>query len=210
MAYHLALKGTLAFEKDKHEEGLQVLSVAYVLLNLISSESATAQEEALANEMMDEVEPMLRFCAYSLRLDISSGVAGIAKETCEAHKLAFVSDWEILVAGLKEQGGKISREKVELVWRGEEIVVRNVELVKVVLGVQEAIKSLEMEQHDVKGKKVKSGGKKKELMGARRMGVFDKALSVLADAEEKARQLMEDNKVSVLVLCSGVFVYWLS
>jgi signal recognition particle subunit SRP68 len=93
---------------------------------------------------------------------------------------------------LEEQGKKEEREAVELVWRGRDIPVRSAELVGVVLKVKKAIASLEADK-DVGGKKKKGG--RKEVMGARRMGTYDKALLVLSEGEDVARQLVEDNKV---------------
>jgi signal recognition particle subunit SRP68 len=79
--------------------------------------------------------------------------------------------------------------------------VRNAELVDIVIKVKKAILSLEAD------KDLGSGGKKnntreqrtskgrKEILGARRMGTYDKALLVLSDAEVVAKQLLDDNKV---------------
>lgn len=192
-AYHLLMKGSLAFEQAKHREGLDALSVAHSLLTKLAETAETAHAEALANEMIDEVEPMLRFCAYKLELDTSRGVCELAEETAAEQQDKLVEGYSQLVAGLEEQGKKSQREAVELSWRGAHIPVRSAELVGVVLKVKQALASLEADRNIGADKKKKSA--KKDVMGARRMGTYDKALLVLSDAEEVARQLVEDNKV---------------
>lgn len=197
-AYYLYMKGSLAFEQSKYQEGVEVLSVLHELLRILSERSDTAQDEALANELMDEIVPMLRFCAYSLRMDTSNGVGEIAKETTEVQGEKLVKGWSNLNEELAKSGGKESRETVELTWRGEDIPVRNVELVKVVLKVNQALASLAADKlPSKKGKEGKKGGRV-EVMGARRMGTYDKALFTLSEGEETARQLMEDNQVSFI------------
>lgn len=198
-AYYLYMKGSLAFEQAKNKEGLESLSLLYELLGTLSKTSETAQEEALANEMMDEIEPMLRFCAYSLRMDISNGVGEVAKSITSSEGEKSIKGWNELIEEL-EKRGKAKGDKgktVELRWRGEEIPIRNVELVSVISKVQEALRSLENDKvpKKVRDDGVKKGGRK-EVMGARRMGTYDKALFVLSEGEETARQLMEDNQVS--------------
>jgi signal recognition particle subunit SRP68 len=192
------MKGSLAFEQAKHREGLNALSVAHSLLTKLAETAETAHAEALANEVIDEVEPMLRFCAYKLELDTSRGVGELAEETAAEQQDKLVEGYSQLVAGLKEQGKKSKREAVELSWRGAQIPVRSAELVSVVLKVKQALASLEADRSIGADKKKKSV--KNDVMGARRMGTYDKALLVLSDAEEVARQLVEDNKVGLIDL----------
>ncbi|BGP18641.1 hypothetical protein JCM10213_004191 [Rhodosporidiobolus nylandii] len=203
-AYYLVINGSLAFERGKHEEGLRVLSASYEVLAKLASTAETATEEALANEMADEVEPMLRFCAYRLGKDTAAGVGAIAKEVASQALPQLAPGWAMLAAKLEEEGAKSQKETVEVRWRGEQIPVRNAELVGVAVKVREALESLEKDQavgtkggEGSAGKQRVQGGAKKEVLGARRMGTYDKALLVLSDAEAVASQLIEDNKIAL-------------
>lgn len=197
-AYYLVLKGSLAFEQKKHEDGLATLSVAHQLLSKLAETAATAHGEALANEMIDDVEPMLRFCAYSLQIDTSQGTGELVKETAAREQAGLIKGWAELVAELEKTGGREKRKTVELSWRGTEIPIRNAQLVDVVSKVKDALASLEADKDVGKSSsagKAKKGGARKEIMGARRMGTYDKALLVLGEGEDVTRQLVEDNKV---------------
>ncbi|GAA5899553.1 hypothetical protein JCM5296_006943 [Sporobolomyces johnsonii] len=201
-AYYLVLTGSLAFERGKHDQGLKTLSVAYEVLGELATHAGSATDEALANEMMDEVEPMLRFCAYRLGKDTASGVAVIATEVAAQEIGEKVEGWGALKARLEEEGKEGEKEAVEVRWRGELIPVRNAELVGVAVRVKQALESLEKDQAGAKkggegSQRQKKAEGKKEIMGARRMGTYDKALLVLSDAEQVASQLVEDNKIAL-------------
>ncbi|GAA6029079.1 hypothetical protein JCM8097_001583 [Rhodosporidiobolus ruineniae] len=202
-AYALLLSGAYAFERGKHDAGLETLSAAYEVLSALAASAQNATDEALANERLDEVEPMLRFCAYRLGKDTAAGVASIAKDVSATALPKLVPEWDTLRARLEEEGKAGKKETVEVRWRGELIPVRNAELVGAAVKVQEALASLEKDQATGKkggdgaeGKK-KEGGPKKDVLGARRMGTYDKALLALSDAEAVASQLVEDNKIAL-------------
>ena len=201
-AYSLVMTGTAAFERGKHEEGLKVLSVAHEVLAKLASTAGSATEEALANEMLDEVEPMLRFCAYRLGKDTSTGVSTIAGQVAKTEISSLVPSWDELRQRLDEAGQTSKKETVDIVWRGQEIPIRNAELVTAAAKVQSVLDSLRTDEAASsysKGSAVAEGKKpatsKKEILGSRRMGTFDKALLVLSEAEATAAQLVEDNKV---------------
>lgn len=191
-AYHLFLKGALPFEQGKHEEGLNTLSVLWQLLNAIGEAAESGKEEALGLEMMDEVEPMARFCAYQLGKDTSKGVAQLSaqiatSELCEKT----LPGYDSLVKSLESSKGE-KKEKVELSWRGENIPVRSAELVEVVIKVKRVVESLEKDSRVVQEKKKGKGVR----LGQKSMSAYDKALAVLGEAEETTRKLVQDNKVS--------------
>ncbi|SCV71437.1 BQ2448_3025 [Microbotryum intermedium] len=212
IAYHLVLQGQLAFIKQNHSQGLETLSVAWALLNDLANNATTATDEALTNEKIDDVEPMLRFCAYSLQLDTSKGVAVIAQKTAtEQLKARFVPGYMGLIEEVKKEAGQSEREKIDLSWRGNKIECRSPDLVEAMLKVQSAIKILQddsLKGSKRKQRKVQAGqatsselkrakSHKKDAIGTRRMGAFDKALLVMSDAEGIARQAIEDNKVAL-------------
>ncbi|GAA5961477.1 hypothetical protein JCM3765_003596 [Sporobolomyces pararoseus] len=201
-AYYYNLSGSLAFEKGKHSQGLETLSIAYQILQELASNASSATEEALLNESMDEIEPMLRFCAYKSGKDTSKGVNVIAKEVAEAKLSTSVKGWEELKFNLEAEGSKEKKEQIEIRWRGEIVPVRNVELVDVAVKVQKVLASLEKDETTSrKGGEGSSGKKKadgkKDILGARRMGTYDKALLVLSEAEQISNQLVEDNKIAL-------------
>lgn len=199
-AYALTMSGTSGFERGKSEEGLASLSAAHELLAKLATTAGSATEEALANEALDEIEPMLRFCAYRLGKDTSTGVASIAQEVAAEVLPRLVPTWDALRSRLDEQGQQSKKESVDIRWRGEAIPIRNAELVSAAAKVQDALAGLRADQatseranSTAEGKKPASD--KKEILGSRRMGTFDKALLVLGEAEATAAQLVEDNKV---------------
>ncbi|BGP02174.1 signal recognition particle subunit SRP68 [Rhodotorula toruloides] len=198
-AYHLVMDGSLAFERGKHDAGLKSLSIAFEVLGKLASTAASATDEALANEMMDEVEPMLRFCAYKLGKDTAAGVAPIAEEVAEQEMATAVPGWEELSQRLEEKGKQGEKESVEITWRGETIPVRNAELVAAAVKVRDALATLKQDQTTARKAEVAQGKQKegkKEILGTKRMGTYDKALLVLGEAETMASQLVEDNKIA--------------
>lgn len=199
-AYHLIMDGSLAFERGKHDAGLKSLSIAFEVLGKLASTAASATDEALANEVLDEVEPMLRFCAYKLGKDTAAGVAPIAKEVAEQEMATAVPGWDELSQRLEEEGKQGEKESVEITWRGETIPVRNAELVAAAVKVRDALATLKQDQATARKAEVAQGKQKegkKEILGTKRMGTYDKALLVLGEAEAIASQLVEDNKVRV-------------
>ncbi|GAA5991718.1 hypothetical protein JCM10908_001108 [Rhodotorula pacifica] len=201
-AYALVMTGTAAFERGKHEEGLKVLSVAHEVLAKLASTAGSATEEALANEMLDEIEPMLRFCAYRLGKDTSTGVSTIAAQVAAGEITSLVPSWDDLQRQLDEAGQTSKKETVNITWRGQEIPIRNAELVTAAAKVQGVLATLKTDEAaSKKGSTVAEGKKpaasKKDILGSRRMGTFDKALLVLSEAEATAAQLVEDNKIAM-------------
>ncbi|KAM0790647.1 hypothetical protein ACM66B_004507 [Microbotryomycetes sp. NB124-2] len=198
-AYFLSMKGSLEFEKGRHEAGLKSLSVAHELLVKLADTASSAHEQALANELIDEVEPMLRFCAYKSGLDTSAGVAGVAREATAKDAESVLPGYSTLVDQLDKEGQQGSREAVELSWRGRDVPVRSAELVDVVIKVKQTIVNLEADRRAEGVSDKDKGGKRKRrsALGSRRMATFDKALLVLSDAEAFASQLVDDNKVAL-------------
>lgn len=60
-------------ESSPAREGANKLSTAYVLLEALAKYTERATQEALAFEMLDELEPMIRYCAYKAEMGSSSG-----------------------------------------------------------------------------------------------------------------------------------------
>ncbi|GAA6024403.1 hypothetical protein JCM11491_003540 [Sporobolomyces phaffii] len=197
-AYHHVFAGTLAFERGHHARGVETLSVAYRLLEVLAESAGSATDEALFNEAIDDVEPMLRFCAYKSGRDTSKGVGVVATEVATEEKLAAaVVGWADLEKRLREEGSKGAKEQVEIRWRGEIVPVRNVELVDAAVKVRRVLESLERDGSGSKATGKKKADGKQEVLGARRMGTYDKALLTLGDAEQVASALVEDNKIAL-------------
>ncbi|GAA5926239.1 uncharacterized protein JCM15063_000223 [Sporobolomyces koalae] len=201
-AYHHVHAGALAFERGKHRHGLETLSIAYEILDKLAATAPTATDEALVSEMMDDVEPMLRFCAYKLGKDTSQGIEVIAKDVAKDLVPSAINGWNDLQARLEQEGAPEQREVIEVRWRGEIVPVRNVELVDVAGNVQKVLASLERDGSSSRKGGQGSVGKRKangdrEVFGAKRMGTYDKALLVLSEAEQVATQLVEDNRIAL-------------
>ena len=162
--------------------------------------------------MIDEIEPIIRFCAYKLSLDVSQGVEILVEEIVAREGGKLVGEYQSLFAAIGGKEGEGARRNVgDIAWRGAEIKVRNAQLVDVIVKVKEVLGALARDATGaavVSEEKGKAWGKRKQKVGmdtttnakdvmdSRRMGMYDKALLVLSDAEGIARQLVDDNKVS--------------
>lgn len=188
-AYALLLKGTFAFQTASHSAGLSSLALAHDLLSRLAAAAGTAQDEARASEVLDLVEPMLRFCAYELGQDASRGFEPLVQAQLAGGAKGQVDGYDALVESLaagQRSGASASgsKDKVSVVWRGKEVPVRSAQLVEVVAKVQTALAGL-------------SESKSGKGIGAKRMGAFDKALAVLAEGEQLAREIKDANRVRV-------------
>jgi hypothetical protein len=191
-AYFLILRGDLSFERSQWSSGLDLLSVVRDLLTHISQCSPTAHGQALANEWLDDVEPIARYCAY--QLGIQGNIVDITLGRVAEAKGKVLDGYDALVGELRASRSLDETVKgvADISWRGRTINVRNVELADVTSRVEAALTSLDVDQPEsAEPKRVRS----KVLDQRGRPARFDKALATLREAEDVSRRLVEDNQV---------------
>ncbi len=111
VAYDLPLKRTLAFQTNKHSPGLNALALAHDLLSRLAAAAGSAQDQTRVHKVVDQVEPMLRFCAYELALDTSRGFDALVGEQLGAEPRNLVDGYDALVDGLFSLGAEVSSSK---------------------------------------------------------------------------------------------------
>ena len=165
--YKLILTSTLAFEKAQYSRALPTLYTAQALLNLVATKSDAPQSEALAYELLDDVEPMIRVSLYrSEAKDVDRSI--VAEYQPLAVKLEAV-----------ETGAKSQKYQTELKWKGESVPIRNAGLAKAITKAETALAQLGAAGNG----SVKS------------MGAYERTLAALGEAEDLSRKLVDDNQV---------------
>ena len=202
------------------KEGVLALSTAYVLLEAFAKHAERATDEALAFEMLDELEPMIRFCAYKADTKHDKGaVTDIARSlgvpivtTSDrpvkyADLLSRYQEEELRTVARKGGQNKNAEAVHSIQWRDIEFPVRSAELSSTLGRVHNALKTLDnaKSKQDRKGKKsagivvntIDTSLTAKVAGGERAMASYDRALATLSEAEERARKLAEENAVAL-------------
>ncbi len=190
--YHLSIRAELAFERSQWAESLTDLAARRRLLGTRADAARDSYDQALANEFIDQYDPLIRFCAYKLGRAESHDIEGVVKDIDDEMMEEALPRIGRLVVGLREEigadqveAGRRTLENVE--FAGEKVELRSAEMVGVMLRVQEALGS-------VKGKE--EGGRGRGMKG------WDRVLGILGEAEGVARKLLEDHEASCIFLIS--------
>ncbi|KAJ9094855.1 hypothetical protein QFC19_007784 [Naganishia cerealis] len=227
--YLLQIQATTSFSKARHDEAIVKFVTRRKLLALLSDGAITSHAQALANQSMDESDPLIRFCAYKMgrkQGEIASGQSEVDAIVADFDNDAFeegLPGYKKLVADVKKfieerdavEGGA-NRQMLEPIrWAGEAIEIRNAEVVRAMVRAQAALKALQ--SADAKEKEEQEGVKKtaKMRVGSRgkSMKRWDNVLGTLGDAEAVARrQIVDDNDSSlaggsVLTSSSPTFIH---
>lgn len=198
--------------------GAKYFATAYVLLEAFAKQSNRANDEALAFELLDELEPMLRFCAYKAELSAGSSVAETARKIGSAAlndneglaKLVSMHEREeaaTITAGIKGSKAK-QRDQAnvkQIKWRDIDIQVKSAELSSALGKVHHALAQLQKSDSASKSRRSAAdagAGKAGKAVSASQIGDlamarYDRALSTLSEAEERARKLVEDNATAL-------------
>lgn len=222
--YSLYLSGTHSFvlasspsatsASTPAKAGSEALSTAYVLLEEFAKTSTKATEEALAFEMLDELEPMIRFCAY--KSDLSKSGEPIP-ETARRIGQPLLAQKDPLQKALQayageeeaaKKAGLAKKDRVEAVreiaWRDLTVPVRSAELSTALGQVHSALAYLDgiATSSSSTSRKNKSAAKSASVAAsgvpsARLMAAYDRALATLSDAEDRARKLVDDNTTAL-------------
>ncbi|KAJ9124004.1 hypothetical protein QFC22_000796 [Naganishia vaughanmartiniae] len=212
--YLLHIQATASFAKSRHEDAIVKFVTRRKLLALLSDNAITSHAQALANQAMDESDPLIRFCAYKMgrkQGDISGGQSEVDAIVADFDDEAFeegLSSYKKLVTEVKQfidkrdaVAGGVNKQMLESVrWAGEAVEIRNAEVVRAMVKVQTALKALQSD--DAKEKEEQEGVKKTAKMRVgsrgRSMKRWDNVLATLGDAEAVARrQIVDDNDSSL-------------
>ena len=189
--YHLSIRAELSFERSQWAEALTDLAARRWLLATLADAARDSYDQALANEFIDEFDPLIRFCAYKLGRTESHDIEGVVKDVDDEMMEEALPGVRKMVEGLRREtrademeAGRQTLEDVE--FAGEKVELRSADIVGVMLRVQEALGR-------IKGKE--KGGRGRGMKG------WDRVLGVLGEAEGVARRLLEDHEVGVLTRC---------
>ncbi|KAK4688255.1 signal recognition particle subunit SRP68, partial [Tremellales sp. Uapishka_1] len=179
--YHLSLLAELSFLRAQWAETLTSLAARRSLLAILGENAQDSYDQALANEFIDAYDPWIRFSAYKLNRPESHDIEGVVADVDNEMKEDIIPGYGKLVEGLKgelkvEQAEEGRKKLRDIEFGGEKVELRNAEVVKVMLKVQDALKGLE--------------GKGRGMTG------WDKVLGVLGEAEAVARRLLDDHEAS--------------
>lgn len=202
--YSSYMQGTLGFIKATSPGGavsstspsaasaLESLGNAYVLLESYAQITPHATEEAIAYELLDELEPLIRFCAYKCGSgnDLPAEMARSAGQDAVSRLAQNNGYPDLLASFVKEQ--KTDRKNMSrafemvnhLSWRDIDLPIRNAELAELLGKVNMAIAHVAAQSFS-KGKRIA------------RTSVYDRSLATLIEAEDKARRLVDDNSVAL-------------
>lgn len=204
--YRHYMLGTLGFVKatspgasatqasSSPASALKSLGSAYVLLENYAEATAHSTEEAIAFELLDELEPLVRFCAYKAGTQSNGPPAEIARSSgAEAMSELEANDrYPDLLIKLAHEEKATRRNKNQasdtvkhLCWRDIDLHVRSVELAELLGRVGKAVSEL--------GHRPASSARNKVISAS----AFDRSLATLIEAEDKARKLVDDNSVAL-------------
>lgn len=208
--YLLHVQAKAAFGKANHEDAIIKFVTRRRLLSLLSENAITSHAQALANQAMDEADPLIRFCAYKQGRKQAQVTAGGQSEVD-----AIVADFDddALEEGLPGYGklvkevtqqieqrdsaeGGVAKKMLEpIAWAGETIEIRNAEVVRAMVKAQAALNALQSAQ--AREKEEQEGVKKVAKMWAgsrgKAMKRWDAALAALGEAEVIARRQIVDD-----------------
>jgi signal recognition particle subunit SRP68 len=183
--YHLSLRSELGFEKSQWAETLTDLATRRTLLSTLSDSATDSYDQALAIEFIDQYDPLIRFCAYKLGRAESHDIEGVVSDIDAEMMEEALPGMSALLEGLRREtkvremeAGRRTLEDVT--FAGEKVELRNAEIVRVMLKVQEALGKLEKKGQDGRGRGMKG---------------WDNVLAVLGEAESVAKHLLDDHEV---------------
>jgi signal recognition particle subunit SRP68 len=207
--YLLHIQATASFAKSRHEDAIVKFVTRRKLLALLSDNAITSHAQALANQSMDESDPLIRFCAYKMgrkQGDIAGGQSEVDAIVADFDDEAFeegLPGYKKLVTEVKQfidkrdaVDGGVNKQMLEPIrWAGEAVEIRNAEVVRAMVKVQTALKALQSD--DAKEKEEQEGVKKTAKMRVgsrgRSMKRWDNVLATLGDAEAVARRQIVDD-----------------
>lgn len=147
LVHKLYMKSLLELELDRWDSALDHLSIASVLLQSLANsiDQSAHKKRAIFYELMDEVTPMIRYCAYKsdenlitidlegFCLDRVARIGGIAKNLSHNDQVAM--EMERFV----ETSRSIVHETIDFKWIDDQLIpIRSPELIDIITSVQKA------------------------------------------------------------------------
>jgi len=185
--YHLSIRAELSFERSQWAESLTDLVARRRLLATLADAAKDSYDQALANEFIDQYDPLIRFCAYKLGRAESHDIDGVVKDVDDEMMEEALPGVEKLRDRLRGETGVEEMEEgrrilEDVEFAGEKVELRSAEIVGVMLRVQDALGR-------IKGKDDGGRGTGRGMKG------WDRVLGVLGEAEGVARRLLDDHEV---------------
>jgi signal recognition particle subunit SRP68 len=222
---HQYMNGTLAFAKASSSSSsaassststslVQPLAAAYVLLENYGKTSNRATEEAIAFELLDELEPMIRFCAYKAGISTDKETAETARDIGKdtLQQLQQAQAFPSLIARYTEEEKVSSKKRSkdiqtvhQLTWRDIDIPIRSAELAEALGSVVAALQSIKSRRTRKAGKSVSAITADLSRFKTVPISVYERALSSLIEAEERSRKLVDDNNTALAKAHSARF-----
>ncbi|PLW25027.1 hypothetical protein PCANC_27340, partial [Puccinia coronata f. sp. avenae] len=144
--HRLYMRGLLDFELARWDASMDHFALSSVILKALanSTHQADHKKRAIFDELMDELAPMIRYCAYkngANALDMDTFCEErVAQNTNIGEKLVD-KDWPEIY-NLIESSKQISPPTIELKWISKTIPIRNPELVDLITSLQKADQAL--------------------------------------------------------------------
>ena len=185
--YHLSIRAELAFERKSYDESLIDLAIRRSLLSILSN-SSDSYDAAVAQEYMDQFDPLIRFSAHRLGRGESHDIDGVVADVDGEMMEETLPGYSTVANSLRGEIGAVDMEGARkdlqgIVWAGEPIQIRNGDLVKVMAKVQIEMAKLQ----------ATSGSGSGSESGSKSMRGWDRVLSVLGEAEAVARRLVDED-----------------
>ena len=172
--YHLSLRAELSFERSQWADALTDLAARRRLLSTLADAARDSYDQALANEFIDQYDPLIRFCAYKLGRAESHDIDGVVGDVDDELLESLKGETRLQ----EMEAGRRTLEDVQ--FAGEKVELRSAEIVAVMLKVQEAVGSVQGKAANGRGKGMKG---------------WDRVLGVLGEAEGVAKRLLDDHEV---------------
>jgi signal recognition particle subunit SRP68 len=215
--YHdfVLASATASSSKLTAQKGAEHLSTGYVLLESFAKDTQRSTDEALAYELLDELEPMIRFCAYTAEIPSKGSVPELARATGmpivskDKAYAELVDEYREEQEKVAKRGGKRGDQQGETVkaikWRDIDIPIRSAELSSALGKVQIALQNLQGNSSKANKRSRKpstdtstSSGHAAQIAGGENaMNDYDRTLATLSESAERSKKLVDDNAVAL-------------
>ncbi|KAF9366553.1 signal recognition particle subunit srp68 [Mortierella sp. NVP85] len=175
-AYAALMSGYVLFESQQWQEALEKFSAARAIYDKLSL-AGTPHQEALCHAAMDEIDPNIRFCAYSLR-----GVVDVEElvKMSAAKKGSDVLMREIEHLITQTRQAK-AQDLKSISWRSKTLPLRNAKLAAAILAAQDAAAELNELSDSTSEVKLEQ---------------FDKVLQAYAEAEKHVTKALKEDAIA--------------
>lgn len=216
--HRLYMRGLLDFELARWESTLDHFALSCVILQALgnSTDQTDHKKRAIFEESIDELAPMIRYCAYKTGSNAPE-IEKFCQERLDQNQMGdklVEKDWPE-IKSLVESSKQIVQQTIELKWIDKVIPIRNPELVDLITSLQKAdrvlLSTLKCGTHEpsVSADESRPGNsnkkrKRQEFLQAKNpkmneknfisaTAAFDQALSTYVNVETHMQALVESN-----------------